>query len=98
MTETPSATAENAVPEAAETTTETTTVTTPPAKKAAAKGSSKGGGLSSMLLADLKSMAGGLGIAVAGSMKKAQLVEAIKGAQESSRAAAAARQEARKAS
>lgn len=34
-----------------------------------------------MLLADLKSMAGGMGIAGAGSMKKAQLVEAIKAAQ-----------------
>ncbi len=41
----------------------------------------RGGGLGSMLLADLKSMAGGLGIAGAGSMKKAQLVEAIKAAQ-----------------
>ena len=35
------------------------------------------GGLSTMLLADLKQMAGGLGIAGAGGMKKAQLVEAI---------------------
>ncbi|WP_244242238.1 transcription termination factor Rho [Nocardioides seonyuensis] len=43
----------------------------PPAKK-------RGGGLNAMLLADLKSMAAGLGIAGAGSMKKAQLVEAIK--------------------
>ena len=34
-----------------------------------------------MLLADLKSMAGGLGIRGTGSMKKAQLVEAIKAAQ-----------------
>ena len=34
-----------------------------------------------MLLADLKSMAGGLGIRGAGSMKKAQLVDAIKAAQ-----------------
>jgi transcription termination factor Rho len=41
----------------------------------------RSGGLSSMLLADLKSMAGGLGIRGAGSMKKAQLVEAIKAAQ-----------------
>ena len=41
----------------------------------------RGGGLSTMLLADLKAMAGGLGIAGAGSMKKAQLVEAIKAAQ-----------------
>jgi transcription termination factor Rho len=41
----------------------------------------KSGGLNSMLLADLKAMAGGLGIPGAGSMKKAQLVEAIKAAQ-----------------
>ncbi len=41
----------------------------------------KSGGLNSMLLADLKSMAGGLGIRGAGSMKKAQLVDAIKAAQ-----------------
>ena len=34
-----------------------------------------------MLLADLKSMAGGMGIKGAGSMKKAQLVDAIKSAQ-----------------
>ena len=52
----------------------------------AANGSSetpkkRSGGLNSMLLADLKSMAGGLGISGAGSMKKAQLVEAIKAAQ-----------------
>ncbi|GAB2766811.1 transcription termination factor Rho [Nocardioides salsibiostraticola] len=41
----------------------------------------RAGGLSGMLLADLKQMAGGMGIAGAGSMKKAQLVDAIKGAQ-----------------
>ncbi len=41
----------------------------------------RGGGLNSMLLADLKQMAGGMGIAGAGRMKKAQLVEAIKAAQ-----------------
>ena len=41
----------------------------------------KSGGLNSLLLADLKSMAGGLGIRGAGSMKKAQLVDAIKAAQ-----------------
>jgi transcription termination factor Rho len=41
----------------------------------------RGGGLSSMLIADLKSMAGGMGIPGAGTMKKAQLVEAIKSAQ-----------------
>ena len=42
-----------------------------PAKK-------RGGGLNTMLIADLKSMAAGMGIPGAGSMKKAQLVEAIK--------------------
>jgi transcription termination factor Rho len=41
------------------------------------------GGLNSMLLADLKQMAGGMGISGAGSMKKAQLVEAIKAARSS---------------
>jgi transcription termination factor Rho len=41
----------------------------------------RGGGLNSMLIADLKQMAGGMGIAGAGSMKKAQLIEAIKAAQ-----------------
>jgi transcription termination factor Rho len=41
----------------------------------------KSGGLNSLLLADLKAMAGGLGVPGAGSMKKAQLVEAIKAAQ-----------------
>ncbi len=41
----------------------------------------RAGGLNGMLLADLKQLAGGLGIKGAGSMKKAQLVEAIKAAQ-----------------
>ena len=41
----------------------------------------RGGGLNSMLIADLKQMAAGMGIDGAGSMKKAQLVEAIKAAQ-----------------
>ena len=45
-----------------------------PKKKAA-------GGLNSMLLADLKAMASGMGIAGSGAMKKAQLVDAIKAAQ-----------------
>ncbi len=58
--------------------TETPSATT---EKPAKKASSKSAGLSSMLLADLKSMAAGLGIAGAGSMKKAQLVDAIKAAQ-----------------
>ncbi|WP_416957006.1 transcription termination factor Rho [Nocardioides sp. T5] len=48
------------------------------AENAATKPAKKSGGLSSMLLADLKSMAAGLGIAGAGSMKKAQLVDAIR--------------------
>ncbi|AIY17060.1 transcription termination factor Rho [Pimelobacter simplex] len=51
-------------------------------QKAAAKAPRKrSGGLNSMLLADLKAMANGMGIAGAGSMKKAALVDAIKGAQ-----------------
>src|SRR5215213_373701 len=41
----------------------------------------RSGGLNTMLLADLKAMAGGMGIAGAGSMKKADLVSAIKAAQ-----------------
>ena len=41
----------------------------------------RGGGLNSMLIADLKQMANGMGIAGAGRMKKAQLIEAIKAAQ-----------------
>jgi transcription termination factor Rho len=41
----------------------------------------RSGGLNSMLIADLKSMAGGLGISGAGSMKKAELISAIKAAQ-----------------
>ena len=48
---------------------------------AAAAAKKRGGGLANMLLADLKSMAGGMGIDGAGSMKKAQLVDAIKAAQ-----------------
>jgi len=59
--------------------TETIDTDAPAAPTTGAK--KKSGGLSSMLLADLKSMAGGLGISGAGSMKKAQLVEAIKAAQ-----------------
>jgi transcription termination factor Rho len=41
----------------------------------------RSGGLNSLLLADLKSMAGGMGISGVSSMKKAQLVEAISSAQ-----------------
>ncbi|MET1061246.1 MAG: transcription termination factor Rho [Nocardioides sp.] len=51
-------------------------------------GKKRGGGLNSMLIADLKSMAGSMGISGAGSMKKAQLVEAIKTAQSSARSGA----------
>ncbi|MGH3345926.1 MAG: transcription termination factor Rho [Nocardioides sp.] len=40
-----------------------------------------------MLIADLKSMAGGLGISGAGSMKKAELISAIKAAQSGGRSA-----------
>lgn len=53
------------------------TETTDTADKAPKK---RPGGLNGMLLADLKAMAGAMGIPGAGSMKKAQLVEAIKAA------------------
>ena len=49
-----------------------------PADGSAAAPKKRSGGLSAMLLADLKAMAAGMGIAGAGSMKKAQLVDAIK--------------------
>jgi transcription termination factor Rho len=52
----------------------TETIETTPAKKAS-------GGLSSKLLPELKAMAGGLGIKGVGSMKKAELVDAIRTAQ-----------------
>ena len=55
----------------------TETPTAAPVKKPARKSA----GLNSMLLADLKSMAAGLGVAGAGAMKKAQLVDAIKATQ-----------------
>ena len=61
-----------------------------PAENAATKPAKKSGGLSSMLLADLKSMAAGLGIAGAGSMKKAQLVDAIRATQSGGGPAASA--------
>jgi transcription termination factor Rho len=61
---------------------ETPAETESPDEKAARKpAAKKASGLNAMLLADLKSMAGGLGIAGAGSMKKADLVSAIKAAQ-----------------
>ena len=55
------------------------------ARASESTGKKRGGGLNAMLIADLKSMAGGMGIAGAGSMKKAQLVEAIKAAQTGAR-------------
>src|SRR6478735_6848178 len=55
------------------------------ARASESTGKKRGGGLNSMLIADLKSMAGSMGIAGAGSMKKAQLVEAIKAAQTGAR-------------
>ncbi|MFC6286582.1 transcription termination factor Rho [Nocardioides sp. GCM10027113] len=57
------------------------TETIEPAAEGAKAAPKKRGGLNGMLLADLKAMAGSMGIAGAGSMKKAQLIEAIKGAQ-----------------
>jgi len=51
------------------------------APTAATSKRARAGGLNGMLLADLKQLAGGLGIKGSGSMKKAQLVEAIKAAQ-----------------
>jgi transcription termination factor Rho len=61
--------------------TETIDSTTAAPEASAAPAKKRGGGLNSMLLAELKAMAGSLGISGAGSMKKAQLVEAIKAAQ-----------------
>ena len=63
------------------------------AKKPAKKASSKSAGLGSMLLADLRSMAAGLGVAGAGAMKKAQLVEAIKASQSASQSSPPAKAE-----
>jgi transcription termination factor Rho len=67
--------------------TETIESTTAAPEASAAPAKKRGGGLNSMLLADLKAMAGGMGISGAGSMKKAQLVEAIKAAQSGQRPA-----------
>jgi len=62
--------------------TETLDSTAPAASDDAGSAPKKrSGGLNTMLLADLKAMAGGMGIAGAGSMKKADLVSAIKAAQ-----------------
>ncbi|MCW2798411.1 transcription termination factor Rho [Nocardioides sp.] len=67
--------------------TETIESNTAPAGDAPKK---RAGGLNSMLIADLKSMAGSMGISGAGAMKKAQLVEAIKAAQGGGRTGAKA--------
>ena len=61
--------------------TETIEASTAAPEGGAPKTAKRSGGLNSMLLAELKVMAGGMGIAGSGSMKKAQLVEAIKAAQ-----------------
>ncbi|WP_228942475.1 Rho termination factor N-terminal domain-containing protein, partial [Nocardioides sp. Leaf374] len=50
----------------------------------------RGGGLNSMLLADLKALAAGMGVAGAGGMRKAQLVDAIRSAQSAGAAGPAA--------
>ena len=55
------------------------TTAAPDAPEGGAK--KRAGGINTMLLADLKSLASGMGIRGAGSMKKAQLVDAIKAAQ-----------------
>src|SRR4051812_30083474 len=57
------------------------TETIEPTAAGAESAPKKRGGLNAMLLADLKAMAGGMGITGAGSMKKAQLIDAIKAAQ-----------------
>ena len=57
-----------------------------PAPNEASTPKKRAGGLNGMLIADLKSLAAGLGIAGAGGMRKAQLVDAIKAAQSSSQA------------
>ncbi|GAA1478774.1 hypothetical protein GCM10009623_32200 [Nocardioides aestuarii] len=57
------------------------TDTIEPTGPAASEPKKRSGGLNGMLIADLKAMAGGLGISGAGSMKKADLVNAIKAAQ-----------------
>ena len=69
--------------------TETIESTTSGQDAASASGAApkkRGGGLNSLLIADLKQMAGGMGISGAGKMKKAELVDAIKAAQSGGRA------------
>ncbi|WP_436836430.1 transcription termination factor Rho [Pimelobacter simplex] len=79
MTETPDSTP--SAPAAAAAAPEQQAAEKAPQKAAAKAPRKRSGGLNSMLLADLKAMANGMGIAGAGSMKKAALVDAIKGAQ-----------------
>jgi transcription termination factor Rho len=57
----------------------------PTSSAASSEPKKRSGGLNGMLIADLKAMAGGLGIAGSGSMKKAELVSAIKAAQSGGR-------------
>jgi transcription termination factor Rho len=74
--------------------TETVESTTPASEESAPP--KRRGGLNSMLIADLKAMANGMGIAGANSMKKAQLVAAIKEAQSGRSGQASAPAEAEK--
>ncbi len=64
--------------------TETLDSTATGADAGAGAAKKRAGGLNSMLIAELRAMAGGLGISGAGSMKKADLVSAIKAAQSGS--------------
>jgi transcription termination factor Rho len=59
----------------------TETTAAPVDSAGAGSAKKKSGGLNAMLLADLKAMAAGMGISGASSMKKADLISAIKGAQ-----------------
>jgi transcription termination factor Rho len=59
----------------------TTSPDTAPATAGQGGVKKRSGGLSTMLLADLKQLAGSLGVSGAGSMKKADLISAIKAAQ-----------------
>ncbi|NYG60573.1 transcription termination factor Rho [Nocardioides daedukensis] len=70
---------------------ETTEPTTPTndAPESAGAARKRGGGLNSMLIADLRSMAGGMGIGGAAKMKKADLVAAIKAGQSGGASASA---------
>ncbi len=65
--------------------TDTIESTTPASDGGGSAPKKRAGGLNSMLIADLKSLASGLGVSGAGSMKKADLVNAIKAAQSGGR-------------